>query len=103
MSKLTDYFSTWFVTDDSIQTQAEVAAAQQAALDRQRAEGKRGWLEHWSLSREIKAAGDASQRYVEDNDNPFAVVPWWIYAAAIVGIFWYLGGFGLLRGILNRK
>jgi hypothetical protein len=103
MSKFQDFLSTFFVTDDSIQTQAEVAAAQQAALDRQRAEGKRGLLDYWSLSREVGKAGTANRDYVDDNDNPLAIVPWWIWLAAAGAAFWYLGGFTWLRGILARR
>ena len=102
MSKLVDYLSTYFVSDDSIQTQKEVAVAQQAALDRQYAEGKRGLFDYWSMSSEVKAAGDANARYVAENDNPLSIVPWWMWAAVVIAAFWYLGGFIWLKGILAR-
>ena len=103
MSKLVDYLSTWFVSDDSIQTQREVADAQQAILDRQYSEGKRGMFEYWGLSGEISDAGTANADYVDENDNPLRIVPWWGWLALAGVVFWYLGGFTYLRGILAKK
>lgn len=101
MSKLVDYLSTWYVSDDAIQDERDRDLAQQAILDRQYAEGKRGLFSYYGLSSEVK--GNGLEEYVDDNDNILRIVPWWIWLAVAVGAFWYLGGFTYLRGILARQ
>ena len=103
MSKLVDYLSTWFISDDELQTHKDVAAAQQAILDRQVNEGKRGFFEYISLSSEVQAAGSDLAKYRDKNDNPLSVVPWWVWVALVGCALWYLGGFTWLRGSLARK
>tara|TARA_R110000868_G_scaffold395344_1_gene666981 strand:+ start:1147 stop:1452 length:306 start_codon:yes stop_codon:yes gene_type:complete len=101
MSKLVDYLSTWFVDEDAIQDERERDLVQQAILDRQYQEGKRGFLDYYSLSSEV--SGNGLEEYVDENDNPLSIVPWWIWVALIGAAFWYLGGFIWLKGILARK
>ena len=103
MSSIADWLAAKFITQDSIDTQAEVAAAQQRELDRQYSEGKRGFFEYYGLSREVQNAGVANQKFVDDNSNIFATVPWWVWVSLIGCAFWYLGGFVYLRGILAKK
>lgn len=106
MSTLVDYLSTRFVTQDSIDTQKQVADAQQAILDRQYAEGKRNVFDYYNLSSEVQAAGTANQKYVDENGGAFGflkIIPWWLWLLVIGGIFFYIGGFSWLRNILKKK
>jgi hypothetical protein len=106
MGKFTDWLAaTLYVSEEDIQTHKDVAAAQDAAVLRQREEGKRGYLETYSLRKEINSAGNMLGDYKEKNTGVLALgltVPWWIWAAMIGAAFWYLGGFVWLKGILAR-
>jgi len=105
MSKLDDYLSTWFITQDSIDTQKQVADAQQAIVDRQYAEGKRNVFDYYSLSSEIQAAGTANQKYVDENGGVFGflkIIPWWVWPLAVLAVFYYIGGFSWLRNIIKK-
>lgn len=107
MGKITDWLAaTLYTRDEDIQTHRDVAASQSAAVDRQRDEGKRGWLETSALKSEIGSAGDYQSDFKEENSGALAfafTVPWWIWFALAGGAFWYLGGFLWLKGILARK
>lgn len=103
MTTLVDYLSTWFISDEEIATHKTVADAQQVIIDRQMREGKRGFFEYLSLTKEVQAAGSDLGKYRDKNDNPLSVVPWWMWLAAAVAAFWYLGGLTWLKGSLARK
>lgn len=103
MASLVDYLSTWFISDEEIAMREEVAAAQQARLDQLQREGKVDAIRYITLSGEVQEAGTMQRDYRDENDNFFAVIPWWIYLGAGLAIFFYLGGFIWLRGILARK
>jgi hypothetical protein len=103
MPSLTDYLSTWFISDEQIQTHKDVADAQQAILDRQYDEGKRGVIDYLSLSNEVQNAGTELEEYRDENDNILGVIPWWIWLALAGVAFWYLGGFIWIRNILAKR
>lgn len=103
MSKFIDYLSTFFIADDEIATHKAVSEAQQAIIDRQHAEGKRGFFEYVSLSKEVQAAGSDLSKYRDKNDDIIKVVPFWAWVALAIAAFAYLGGFKWLKGILAKK
>lgn len=107
MGKFTDWLAaTLYISDEDIQTHRDVAASQSAAVDRQRAEGKRGWLETYALKSEISDAGDYQADFKEKNSGLGSLVmtaPLWLWVVMLVGAFWYLGGFLWLKGILARQ
>ncbi len=103
---LTDWLAaTFFVSEEDAQMHKDVAAAQQAIVDRQYAEGKRGVFDYLGLSSDIKKAGDYTADFKEKNSGLGALlltVPWWIWAALLALAFWWVGGFYWIRNILKR-
>lgn len=101
MSRLDDYLTALFLPDDEIAMREEIANAQQRELDRQRAEGNRGFFDYIQLSADIAAAGSEQKKFEEENDSPVKAValsiPWWVYLALFVFVFFYFGGARLLR------
>lgn len=98
--------ATFFTPEDEVQMHKDVAAAQQAILDRQYAEGKRGMFEYWGLSSDIKDAGSYQADFVAENSGLggfLKSIPWWVYLAGAVALFVWLGGLVWLKGILARR
>ena len=106
-NNLTDWLAAnLYISNDELQMRKDVAAAQQAEVDRQFAEGKISFLSDLSLSADIQDAGSSEQKFVDANSGVggfLKIVPWWFWIAAIIAAFWYLGGFSYLRGILKKK
>ena len=100
---LTDYLSTWYISDQDIAVHQQVAEAQQAIAERQYLEGTLSLPEYLAINGEIASAGSYLQDYKAANDNPLKIIPWWVWVLAIGGAFFYLGGFTWLRGILAKK
>jgi hypothetical protein len=110
MSTLTDWLAaTFYVSDADVQTHADVAAAQQAEIDRQYSEGKRNVSDYLSLSDEIQTAGSERVDYKRANSGVWGfmkALPWWFWIIVILVPFGYLGGFAWLakrsRNALNQ-
>ena len=96
---------------------------QAAILNQQIADGK---FKAYQVA-QINAALGASQSFAEDERaaassgfveglgdglgnikaavtgwGPFKVIPIWVWVAAIIGLFFYLGGFARLKGVLKK-
>ena len=106
MASLTDWLArTFFITEEQEQTSAEVAAAQQAILDRQRDEGKVGAYKYLQLSNEI---ADTGAQYFDEQlgKKGAAGIPglafhyWWIWAIIGTGLLFYF--WPVLRPLFNR-
>ena len=111
MASFTDWLArTFFITQDQEDTAAEVAAAQQTILDRQRDEGKVGAIKYLTLSSEI---ADTGATYYDEQLGKSGVagvpavglnilgkVPWWIWPIVIVVAVIYF--WPILRPIVSR-
>jgi hypothetical protein len=107
MKTFTDWLAATFYTpDDLVQTHKDVAASQQAILDRQYAQGKTGMFDYLAMTQEIGDAGTMLQDYKDTNGGTggfLKTIPWFVWAGlALVG-FWWLGGFYWIKGILKPK
>jgi hypothetical protein len=95
MADFTDWLArNFFITQDQEDTSAQVAASQQARLDRIREEGKISALEYVSLSEKVQDTG--TQLFDEQLGHRgapalFATVPWWVWAVAVLaaGIYFW--------------
>lgn len=107
MSSFTDWLAgTFFTSDDDIQTHKDVAAAQQAILDRQLDEGKVNALDYSATTAAIKDAGNYLGYFKADNSGALSLlstVPWWVWAAAAGGAFLYFDGPKLVAKHVLKK
>jgi len=111
MASFTDWLArTFFISAEQEETAAQVAAAQQTILDRQRDEGKVGPIKYLTLSSEI---ADTGATYYDEQLgksgtaglpavglNILGKIPWWawpIIIGAAVIYFW-----PVLRPLLSR-
>jgi len=108
MADFTDWLArNFFITADQEQTAADVAAAQQSILDRQRDEGKVGAAKYLQLSSEIKDTG--AQFFDEQLGKKgvpglVATVPWWVWAAIVAGaLIWFWPILRPLAGKLSKR
>ncbi len=100
------YSNTSSELDANAALHEEVAAGQQAQLDRRYNDGKVGLLDYLNLSGDITDAGSMTRNYQKDTGSPLHVVagvPWWVWVVGIGAAFWYLGGFIWLKGILAKN
>ena|ERR1044071_879486 len=104
MADFTDWLArTFFISEEQEQTSAQVAAAQQAILDRQRDEGKVGAVKYLKLSGEI---ADTGTQYFDEQLGKKglagvpSLIPWWVYLLVIVGLAFYF--WPLLRPFVSK-
>lgn len=106
MATFTDWLAATFYTPQSdIQTHQDVAAAQQQLLNAQHDAGKIGAYDYLKTSQDIQNAGNYQADYVAANSGAFnllTTIPWWIWAIVGGGLFVWMGGLSLLRGVLKK-
>lgn len=98
--RLADYiYSGSSQTEEDIATARQVAAGQQAILDRQAREGRVGYLEYAQMSAEIDNSDEIISDYRDKKDDFVRVLPWWAWVLiglGVFGVFLYFGGWTLL-------
>lgn len=104
-----NWASTKFISQDEQQMHNDVAAAQQARLNDQLNEGKRDMFNYLGLSNQVQAAGNMEADYIAENGSfgnvitaALGKVPLWLWLVVGIVVFWWLGGFIWLRGILAK-
>lgn len=104
MASFTDWLArNFFVSEEQEQTSAEVAAAQQAILDRQRDEGRLDPLRYLSMTEEVRNTGtvffdqELGHRGLR---GLLGTVPWWVWPLLVAGLVIYF--WPVLRPFANR-
>jgi hypothetical protein len=104
MASFTDWLAaTFFVSDEDVQLHKDVAAAQQANLDRSLAAGRVGYADYYQTTRDIADAGNYTAEFDKKNSGTFALLktfPLWVWLAVLVGAWVWLGmpGLSQLKG-----
>jgi hypothetical protein len=105
----TDWLSTKYISDDELAWREQVAADQQAAIDRQYGEGRRDLFEYLDLSSQVEDAGNMEKDYIAEKGSfgsviwaAFGTVPFWAWILAALALAWYLGAFSRLKGVLAK-
>ena len=82
MASLTDWLAaTFFISDEEVKLHQDVAAAQQANLDRSLSEGRVDYGTYYETSRDIDEAGSAVAKFDKKNSGALALLstlPWWV-------------------------
>lgn len=99
---LTDYFSGFFISDDQVATEQQVADAQAARLREQYSQGKISLWRYLDLTGDALEAGNGQENYRDDNSGFLRVIPWWVWLVAVGLIAWQIGGFVWLKNRLAK-
>jgi len=104
MPSFTDWLArNLFISEEQERVSAEVAANQQAILDRQLREGKVDLVEYIDTSEDIADTGTTFfDKELGKRGVPalLATVPWWVWVLGAIAIAIYLGP--VLRPVLKR-
>ena len=99
MASFTDWLAaTFYTSDEEVQLHQDVAAAQQANLDRSLEAGRVDYGTYYQTSRDIDDAGNYTADFDRKNSGTFALLktlPWWLWAVVIIGAWVWLGMPGL--------
>jgi hypothetical protein len=99
MATFTDWLAATFYTSDAeVQLHQDVAAAQQANLDKSLAAGRVDYGTYYATTRDIASAGNQTGDFKAKNSGVLAFLstfPWWFWPLVIGGLWFYLGMPGL--------
>ncbi len=104
MATLTDWLAaTFYTSDEEVQLHKDVAAAQQANLDKSLAAGRVDYPTYYGTTRDISEAGRYTENFAQKNSGTLAFLstfPWWFWPLVIGGLWFYLGmpGLSQLKG-----